>query len=248
MLSPSQVEAAEQLLCNGMPKIRVVRTLGLSRTSIEKIAAGKHLLQHDAAGFLARYSQRQTTLSVQQVCPHTHSLQTVERIEELLCYWWRDRFSLSMSGRRLTLKAIERETGISGRVIENVMRGRHPAQIERDGKHQVRPAVLRTREEIETAQRLLNEGLPDKAVRSDLGMTGRTLRRIKRGVHYQQLSPVGQQIRTSHMRPLPKLKSYLPSRRAIERICAAIQRSWTSAERLERMGVSEWTVPEYAAS
>jgi hypothetical protein len=247
MLSLSEVEAAEQLLCDGMPKMKVGRLLELSRTTIDKITAGKHPLQDEAA-FLERYSRRPALPST-VVRPNTHTLETIERVEVLLCYWWRDRFSRSMEGRRLTLEAIQAETGLSRRVIEHTLRGSHPAQLERDGR--TLPYGLaqycHERETVDYVRELLSEGVTKSAVSFKLGMTPRTVGRISRGDHYQQQTPLGQVLRTRHMRRVERAKGYLPSPRAIERRCAAIQKTWTFDERMIRAGAAGWSAPQYAA-
>jgi hypothetical protein len=119
MLTLSQVEAAERLLINGTPKMKVVRDLDLSRTSVEKIAAGKHLLQTDPTAFLEAYANR-PVLPLPYICPHAKSLKFIQRVEVMLWEGW--------SQRQIALKL-----RVSDRVIYNIAHGFHPAQRERDG-------------------------------------------------------------------------------------------------------------------
>lgn len=246
----SVVEAAQNMLCEGISKMQVGRELDLSRSVVEKIAAGKHVRQTDPSEFLERYARR-PKLDYMTVCPHAHTLDVVERIEVLLCHYWREQYDRS-SSRRISLQAIADEVGVGRRVVDAVIRRCHPAQLARDGKPQVHfrserlpdGAFAHTAETVAVVEGLLADGdYTQSAICMSLRMSARTVRKISRSTHFQQVGPVGQAIRTQHMRRREDRKRcYLPSPEKIARVCEQIRKAWTPEEEEARFcGRLRWS-------
>lgn len=246
------VEAAQNLLCEGIPKMRVGRELGLSRSVVEKIAAGKHVRQTEPSEFLERYSRRPKP-EHRVVCPHAHSLEVVERVEALLCHYWREQYDRS-SSRRFSLQSIADEIGVGRRVIDHVIRRCHPAQLARDGKPQAHfrserlpsGAFAHTKETVEVVTGLIADGdYTQNAICMTLRMSPRTVRKIQKSTHFQQVGPVVQAIRTQHMtRRERRPKSWVPSPRRISRLCEQIRRAWTPEEEAARYCGRRYWSPE----
>lgn len=105
-------------------------------------------------------------------------------------------------------------------------------------------AFAHTKETVEIVTGLLADGdYTQNAICMTLGMSPRTVRKITRSSHFQQIGPVGQAIRTQHMRPRENRRGcYLPSPRKIERLCEQIRKTWTPEEEEQRYcGRLRWT-------
>lgn len=261
-LSRSIVEAAEQLLCDGVPKLQVCSQLEISRTSVERISRGKHPTQGDPAAFLTRYSQRRPMSLAAATSRRRNEtpIELVERVEMLLCWYWRENHARYPMVVR-TLQQITDETGVCRQVVDKIARRRHPAQLERDGVDDphsdlklVGPGtVMITHSEaiVAKVKSMLADNYSQRAISFELGITPRTVRRIANSTHFHLVGQVGQAIRTHHMiQQKDRAKPFRPSPRRILRACEQIRRTWTREEEAARYcGRRYWSAePQSLAS